>query len=172
VNERRRTRRRSLPFLRSAVLECDGRPHIVLLSDLSAEGAFLTTRAPIDIPLPTAPRQLFLKMVIPRDSREVRVPCELVWRSDRFDAATGRPSGLAVRFLEVAPEAQRAVEEFALEGFRPSAAPTPAEYYEHRVLERPSVDMIELNRFGRDGWQLVSVLQVTEGYKLVLVRRL
>jgi hypothetical protein len=77
-----------------------------------------------------------------------------------------------VRFLEVGAEMQRSVEEFALEGFRPSAAPTPAEHYEHRIIERPTLDMIELNRFGRDGWQLVSVLEMKGGYKLVLVRRL
>jgi hypothetical protein len=169
--ERRRSRRRTLPFLRSAVLEFDDQAHIVILADISVEGAFLTTRAPFDIP-PRTP-SLTLRIVAPRHSREVSVPCELVWRNERFDAASGRPSGMAVRFRELDPEMHRWIEEFSLEGFRPSAVPTPLEHYEHRIIERATVDVQELNRFGRDGWQLVALApSAAAGFKLVLVKRI
>jgi hypothetical protein len=170
--ERRQSRRRSLPFVRSAVLELGETSHIVVLTDLSVEGAFLTTRLPFDLPAPQDGQSLKLRLIIPRDSREVCLPCELVRRSERYDAASGHPSGMAVRFREMDADLQRRVEEFALEGFRPSAAPTPLEHFEHRIVERPSVDMIELNRFGRDGWQLVSVFPSAAGFKLVLLRRI
>ena len=170
MNERRVARRRSLPFVRSAVLEVGSSSHIVILSDLSTEGAFITTRLPFDIPEPAPPMRL--RLVIPRDSRDATLPCELVWRNERFDATTGRPTGLALRFSSVDSETFRRVEEFAREGFRPSAAPTPVEHYEHRILERPTVDVTDLNRFGKDGWQLVTIMPAEHGFKLVLVRRI
>jgi len=170
--ERRQSRRRTLPFLRSAVLELGPESHIVVLADLSVEGAFLTTRAPLHLPSPSAEQPMRLRIVAPRHSKEVTVPCELVWRNERFDATSGRPSGVAVRFLSLDTEMHRAIEEFSLEGFRPSAVPTPIEHYEHRVIERPAVDVLELNRFGRDGWQLVTILPAGSAYKLVLVRRI
>jgi hypothetical protein len=170
VNERRQSRRRSLPFVRSAVLEVGDASHIVLLSDLSTDGAFITTRLPFAIPDPPPP--LRLRMVIPRDSRDAALACELVWRSERFDATTGRPTGLAIRFRDMDAETFRRVEDFAREGFRPSAAPTPLEHYEHRILERPTVDVSDLNRFGQDGWQLVTIVPAEHGFKLVLVRRI
>ena len=169
MNERRRSRRRSLPFVRSAVLEVGSESHIVILADLSTDGAFLTTHIPFDV----GPGQpLRLRMVLPRDSRKAVLPCQLVWRSERYDAATGRPSGMAVRFLEVDADTHRRVDEFAVEGFRPSAAPTPADHYEHRIIERATVDILDLNRFGRDGWQLVTIVPSAHGFKLILVRRL
>jgi hypothetical protein len=158
--------------VRSAVLEHQGRGHIVVLSDLSAEGAFLTTRAPLDLAEAQAGGELRLRLVVPRDSREVVVPCALVWQSRRYDAASGRPSGIAVRFLELPPEIERRVLEFAIEGFRPTAVPTPVDHYEHRVIEREVVDPDELNRFGQDGWQLVTALPAAVGYKLILSRRI
>ena len=171
-SERRRSRRRSLPFVRSAVLSFGTEAHIMLLTDLGSEGAFLTTRMPEGVPHPPANEKVKLRMVVPRNSREVQVPCEVVWRSDRFDATSGRPSGMAVRFLEIDADTQRLIDEFAQEGFRPSAAPTPAEHYEHRIIERPTVDASELNRFGRDGWRLVTLMPTAHGFKLVLVRRI
>lgn len=167
MNERRRSRRRSIPFVRSAVLEVDGRSHIVALLDLSPEGAFLSTRTAID------PKQsLCLRIVLPRRGREVALPCELVWRSDRFDPASGRPAGVAVRFHGLDAAVIRRVEEFALEGFLPVPEPVPAAHYEYRVLERKDVDVEELNRLGRDGWKLASALPSASGLRLVLLRRL
>jgi hypothetical protein len=167
--ERRRYRRRTLPFLRGAVLQVGTETHIVILADLSVEGAFITTRAPFEIP---TGQTLHLRIVAPRHSREVSIPCQLVWHNERFEAASGRPAGMAVRFQEVDPELYRWIEEFALEGFRPSAAPTPVEHYEHRIIERATVEVQELNRFGRDGWQLVTMFPTATGFKLVLVRRI
>ena len=48
----------------------------------------------------------------------------------------------------------------------------PVEHYEHRILERPAIDMAELNRFGRDGWQMVTAVQAGPVFKIVLVRRI
>jgi len=173
TGERRRARRRSLPFVRSAILSCGNTAHIVILNDLSREGAFLTTRMPNGLPEPQPGVPLRLRMVVPRHSREVAVPCELVWRNEHFDAATGRPSGMAVRFLEVPSELQQHIEEFAAEGFRPSAGPTPSEHFEYRILERSGVELSDLNKFGRDGWRLVTIVPAAPaGFKLVLVRRL
>lgn len=169
MNERRRSRRRSLPFVRSAVLDVGSESHIVILTDLSTEGAFVTTHAPFEIPKDTP---LHLRLVIPRDSRRALIPCELVWRNERYDATTGRPTGMAVRFLELDAEMYRRVEEFSREGFRPSAAPTPAAHYEHRIIERPTVDVVDLNRFGKDGWQLVTIVPAERGFKMILVRQL
>jgi PilZ domain-containing protein len=156
-----------MPFVRSAVLEVDGRSHIVALTDLSPEGAFLSTR------LDLRPEQkLRLRLVLPRDSREVTIDCQLVWRSDRFDVSTGRPAGSAVRFDTLGPSIVRRVEEFALEGFRPSPAPAPAAHFEYRVLERPDLNAAELNELGLDGWQLASALRSPAGVRLILFRQL
>ena len=125
----------------------------------------------VDVPKEVA-GALRLRLVLPRDSRNVEVPCELVWRSDRYDAATGRPSGMAVRFLSTDPDMHRRIDEFATEGFRPSAAPTPIDHYEYRIIERATVDVADLNRFGKDGWRLVSIIPSAHGFKLILTRRL
>ena len=69
-DDRRRVRRRTLPFLRSAVLELPEQSHIVVLADLSVEGAFLTTRVPVDLPSPAAGQTSFTSaaMFIPPPS--------------------------------------------------------------------------------------------------------
>lgn len=167
MNDRRRGRRRSIPFVRSAVLEAGGRNHIVALTDLGPEGAFLTTRISLDASLP-----LKLKLVLPRDGREVSIPCKIVWRTDRFDAATGRPAGIAVRFLGLDASIVRRVEEFSMEGFLPTAEPIPAEHFEYRVVESPSLNADELNRLGLDGWELAAALPAVGGVRLVFLRRL
>jgi hypothetical protein len=165
--ERRRSRRRSIPFVRSAVLHVGDKRHIVAVSDLGPEGAFLSTR--IEIP-PEKPVRL--QVVLPRDGREVEIACRVVWRSERFDAATGRPAGIAVRFVQVDPNVARRVEEFAMEGFLPSAEPIPADHFEYRILERDGLDGDELNRLGLDGWELASALPAAQGVRLILMRRL
>ena len=167
MSERRKGRRRSIPFVRSAVLEVDGRNHIVALLDLGPEGAFLSTRLAVD---PT--QQLRLRIILPRDGREVSLPCQLVRRTDRFDGSTGQPAGLAVRFQGLDAASIRRVEEFAMEGFLPSPEPTPGEHYEYRILDRPELDGEELNRLGRDGWCLATALPTANGVRLVLTRRL
>ena len=165
--DRRRARRRRLPFVRSAVLELGGRSHIVALLDLSPEGAFLSTRLAVE-----PEQEMQLKLVLPRDGREVSLPCRLVWRSERFDVAAGRPAGLAVGFSGLEASVVRRIEEFAMEGLLPAPEPAPSSHYEYRVLERTEVDVQELNRLGLDGWRLTTTLQSPGGLRLVLVRRL
>ncbi len=165
--DRRRARRRRLPFVRSAVLEVDGRSHIVALLDLSPEGAFLSTRLEVE-----PAQKMRLKLVLPRDGREVSMPCHLVRRSERFDAEAGRPAGLAIGFSGLDPSVVRRIEEFAMEGFLPAHEPPPSSHYEYRVLDRPEVNVEELNRLGLDGWRLTTTLPSPDGLRLVLVRRL
>jgi PilZ domain len=167
VNDRRRGRRRSIPFVRSAVLEAGGRNHIVALTDLGPDGAFLSTRITLDATLP-----LRLRLVLPRDGREVSIPCKVVWRSERFDGATGRPAGIAVRFLGLDASVVRRVEEFSMEGFLPSSDPIPVEHFEYRIVERPALGVEDLNRMGLDGWELAATLPSNEGVRLVFLRRL
>jgi hypothetical protein len=167
VNDRRSTRRRSLPFVRSAVLEVAGRNHVVAVTDLSADGAFLSTRIALD------PSQgLRLKVILPRDGREVVIPCRLVWRSERFDPDTGRAAGIAVRFEELEEPARKLLDSFSREGFVPQSDPAPADRFEYRVLDRPKLDGEELNRLGLDGWELAAVTSDGGQVRLVLMRRI
>lgn len=167
MNERRKGRRRSIPFVRSAVLEVEGRSHIVAVVDLGPDGAFLQTRTAVK---PTEALQL--RIVLPRSGQEVIIPCQLVWRSESFDAVNGRPAGLAVRFHGLEASVVRRVEEFALEGFLPAPNPTPSAHYEYRLLDRPEVDAEELNHLGFDGWRLAAALPSPSGVRLILLRRL
>ena len=167
MSERRRTRRRRLPFVRSAILSAGERSHLVILTDLSPEGAFLATRVPVE---PT--QAATLRLVVPRDGRVIALPCEVVRQSDAFDPATGLPAGMAVKFKGLDGAAIRRIEEFAMEGFLPSVEPTPQDHFEYRVLERFTVDAGELNSLGLDGWQLAAALPSAKGIQLVLMRRL
>jgi hypothetical protein len=167
VIERRRSRRRRIPFVKSAVLEANGRSHIVALLDLGPEGAFVATRMACE-----PGQRLALRLVLPRHGGQERLPCRVVWRSDGLDGADPRPAGLAVRFMGLPAAVIRQVEEFSMEGFLPSPHPRPVEHYEYRLLERPQVDVDELNRLGRDGWRLASAVPRAESVQLVLSRRL
>ena len=166
MKDRRRARRRSLPFVRSAVLEVGGRRHVVAVADLSPEGAFLATNATAAEP-GTA---LVLRTILPRDGREVALPCRAVRRVDSPGAA--QKPGIAVRFVGLDASVIRRIEEFSSEGFLPSTEETPSEHFEYRVLERRALDVEELNRLGLDGWQLVSTFPAADGLRLVLLRRL
>lgn len=167
MNERRRTRRRRMPFVRSAILEAGERSHLVIVTDLSPEGAFLATRVPVD-----SKQAATLRLVVPRDGRVVAFPCQVVRQSDAFDPRTGLPAGMAVKFKGLDAAAARRIEEFAMEGFLPSVEPTPQDHFEYRVLERFTLDVAELNSLGLDGWQLAAALPSTKGVQLVLMRRL
>jgi Tfp pilus assembly protein PilZ len=165
LNERRQGRRRRIPFVRSAVLELAGRSHIVALTDLGPEGAFLSTRSSF------APgSEAVLKLVLPRRGQEVAIACSIVRSARTFDAASGQPAGVAVRFHDLDPAILRRIEVFAREGFVPDLDPAPAERYEYRLLERPEVDPLELNRLGLDGWALAAVIPRPGGVQLVLCR--
>ena len=165
MNERRQTRRRSLPYVRSAVLDVAGRKHVVAVADLSPEGAFLACGADVE-----AGAALVLRMVLPRDGREVTLPCRVARRVER--PAQGQKAGLAVRFVNLEAAVIRRIEEFSMEGFLPAPEPTPSEHYEYRVLERRELDVEELSHLGLDGWLLATTLATTDGLRLVLVRRL
>lgn len=169
MTERRRVRRRRIPFVRSAVLEVGSRTHVVSLLDLGPEGAFLATR--LEIPDEHA-EHLVLRLVIPRQGIEETVPCRLVWRNESFDAASGRPAGVAVRFGALDPDVLRRIQEFADEGFLPGAETSPEEHLEYRVVERFRVDERELNLLGLDGWELTSTRNIPAGVQMVFMRRL
>jgi hypothetical protein len=169
MTERRRVRRRRIPFVRSAVLGVGERTHVVSLLDLGPEGAFLATR--LEVPDEEADR-LVLRLVIPRQGTEETVPCSLVWRNESFDASSGRPAGIAVRFGPLEPDVLRRIEEFAADGFLPGTDPSPWEHLEYRVLERFRVDERELNTMGLDGWELCSTRNIPAGVQMVFLRRL
>jgi hypothetical protein len=142
-----------------------GRSHIVALADLGREGAFLSTRTSF----PTGARAV-LKLVLPRRGQEVTIACEIVRSAARFDAASGQPAGVAVRFEDLEPAVLRRIEQFAREGFVPDPDPAPAERYEYRLVERSEVDPHELSRLGLDGWALATVVPRPGGVQLVLYR--
>jgi hypothetical protein len=167
LNDRRSTRRRNLPFVRSAVLEAGSRSHVVVVTDLSADGAFLSTRIALD-----PSESLRLRVILPRDGREVVIPCRLVWRSERFDPDTGRAAGIAVRFEEIEGPARRLLDAYSREGLVPQPDPAPADHFEYRVFERPRVDVEELNRLGMDGWELAAAWPDGDLVRLVLLRRI
>lgn len=169
MTERRAARRRRIPFVRSAVLEVAERTHVVTLLDLGPEGAFLGTR--LEVP-PSEAHRLVLRLVIPRQGSEEALPCTLVWRNETFDAESGRPAGLAVRFGALEPDVLRRIQEFASEGFLPGIDPSPWEHLEYRVIERFRVDERDLNQMGLDGWELCSTRNIPAGVQMVFLRRL
>jgi hypothetical protein len=167
MNDRRRTRRRRMPFTRSAVLQSGGRSHIVTLTDLSADGAFLATRMPVDLEQP-----LTLRVVVPRARQEMALACDVVRHTRTFDSSSGQPAGIAVRFKELGADERRRVAEFSAEGFLPKPDHVPADHYEYRILKSRELAEDELNRLGLDGWELSAALPAADGVQLVLLRRL
>jgi hypothetical protein len=167
MNERRRVRRRTIPFLRGGVLHVGQTSHIVTIVDLSPEGAFLATR--VDVP---AREEVRLTTVLPRSGSQVTLPCEVVWRNDRFDAETGRPAGMAVRFVGDTSAGQQPLEAFSTEGLYPLPVTAVRDRLEYRILDKPDLDAEELNQLGRDGWALASVLPAAGRLRLILSRRL
>jgi hypothetical protein len=167
MKERRNARRRRLPFVRGGVLESGGRNHIVSVTDLGPNGAFLATR----VAVPVGGRAV-LRVVLPSGGREVALPCEVVWRAES-PVAPARITGLAVRFHDLDAKTARRVAASSEEGLR-SAAPVPdlAPRFEHRVMEAPDLDEAELNRLGLEGWRLTAAVPSASGVRLVLLRRL
>ncbi len=161
--ERRRSSRRKLPFLRSAILEADGSTHLAIVGDLSPEGAFLRTRLRLELG-----RQVSLRVVLPGEGRAVVLEAEVVWCGERFDPTSGHPAGLALRFKDVAPETRRRLVEFC-DGAGHSPAPRPP--IEYRVLLRPGLQEEELAGLGREGWMLAAAIPAPEGLRLVLWRK-
>jgi hypothetical protein len=158
MSEKRRARRRSLPYLRGGVLSVDGRSHIVVVTDLSPGGAFLATRA--EVPEGHA---VSLRVVLPRDGREAEIPCDVVRRSH---------AGLAVRFQHLEPSLAERVEEFTEHGLRIAADSAPADHFEYRVIDMPELDPAELNHLGLDGWELTAAYPTAKGVRVILLRRI
>jgi hypothetical protein len=167
MKERRQVRRRTMPFLRGGVLQVGEREHIVTIVDLSPEGAFLATR--VDV---RAGKDVALRAVLPRGGRQVTLPCEVVWRNARFDPKTGRPAGMAVRFIGPDDQVRRHLDGLSLEGLYPAAITGTRHRYEYRIIETSDVDVSELNRLGHDGWALATTIPREHGTRLVLYRRL
>jgi hypothetical protein len=165
--DRRRWRRRSLPFVRSAVLEVEGRPHIVVVSDIGREGAFLSARVAID-----PSDRLLLRLVVPGTSSEVEIPCRLVWKTGEPDAERQRPAGFAVRFEDLPDSVGHRVASFARDRLQLGSRSAAAELYEYRVLEQPDIGNDELNRLGLDGWLLTAAVPTKDSLRLIFVRRL
>jgi hypothetical protein len=163
--ERRGTRRRSLPYVRSAVLDLAGHSHIVVLANLSSEGAFLRTQ--LRVPPGTPAR---LRLVLPREGRELALPCEIVRRGESTEISP-RARGLAIRFGNLEPGVRDGIKDYSAEGRRPSRRRAD-ERWEFRLLERAVLDLEELNRLGLDGWNLAAVLPRSDGLRLVLQRRI
>jgi Tfp pilus assembly protein PilZ len=167
VNDRRLSRRRRLPFVRSGVLELGGRNHIVQVADLGPEGAFLATRLNVKVG-----EKAVLRMVLPRDGRELPLPCQIVWRSETPGARGQTSAGLAVRFQGLDAAVARRVEDSASEGIRLDPDAAPFERFEYRVIEVAELDEADLARLGLDGWRLASALPTSKGLRLILLRRL
>jgi len=166
MNERRNARRRRLPFVRGAVLDVGGRNHIVSVSDLAPDGAFLAARVAVAVG-----DKAVLRLVLPRGGREASLPCEVVWRSESVGAA-GTAAGIAVRFHDLEPAVARRVAQFAEEGPRPRPEASSPDRFQYRLLDAPEVDERELNRLGLDGWRLACAVPSGRGFQLILLRRL
>jgi hypothetical protein len=93
-SRRRGAFRRKLPFGRAAVLVVGERVHIVGIADLSASGAYLTTRAPV-----SAGEKHVLKLLILPARGEVALRVEIVRVSLADHESPDHPRGVAVRFL-------------------------------------------------------------------------
>jgi hypothetical protein len=107
-SERRRNPRRKLPFGRSAVLRIGERDHVVALVDVSRGGACVATRTPIPEDAP-----LLLKLLLPSQGVELRLPCQLVRIIPHH---YGRQPGVALRFVSVAADATRRLDQFVESG--------------------------------------------------------
>jgi hypothetical protein len=164
--ERRITRRRNLPFIKSAVLRIGEREHIITVFDLSPEGAYLATRLAPPIGSP-----MTLKMVPPTAGQTVAVSCRLVWRNERADPATGRPAGLAIRFEKLSEEVRDMLEAYAVRAHSAKEHPGKRDRFEYRLLDRDALDAKDLNALGEDGWQLVAIVGAPKIERLVLMRR-
>jgi hypothetical protein len=166
MKERRQHRRRVLPFVRSAVLELEGSNHIVAVADLSAQGAFLSTKVEVDTDQP-----LRLKVVLPGETRDVQIDCRVVRRNATLNVKSGQLAGIAVRFEGLDPAIRRRLEAFAVETLT-ERRPAPKEKLEYKLLERHEVEVDELNSLGRDGWQMTAALPAVSGVRMIFVRRL
>ena len=93
--DRRRGRRRRLPFGRGAILESAVSNHVVAVVDLSVGGAYLATRAEV-----FPGQSLSLKLLL-GGGGALNLPCEVVRVCPRREGPDSYPPGVAVRFGEL-----------------------------------------------------------------------
>ena len=106
-NERRRALRRKLPFGRGAVLMVRNRAHIVGLADVSVTGAYLTTRAPVEVG-----ETHLLRLLLLPDTVEVELHAQIVRLALRDHESHAHPRGVAVRFLDLDAVSTRRLQAF------------------------------------------------------------
>jgi hypothetical protein len=109
--ERRRAYRKELPFGRGAVLVVGDRAHIVGIADLSITGAYLRMRLALrvgDVHV--------LKLLMLPERTELRLRSQVVRVSLEQDESNHHTRGVAVHFLDVAPEARKRLQAFVGEG--------------------------------------------------------
>jgi hypothetical protein len=110
--DRRRGRRRRLPFGRGAVLESTVSSHVVAVVDLSVGGAYLATRATV------FPGQSLTLRLVLIGGGELRIPCEVVRVCPRGEAPDGFPPGVAIHFQELQAAVRDRLLVFVEEGRR------------------------------------------------------
>jgi len=112
VDERRRDQRLTLRLGRIAILEVDGKSHVVSLVDISRGGAYLGTRLVVE-----HSQQMSLALTLPGALRELRLTCRLVRRITAEAAEKEqRPQGLAVQFCDVDAEVGQRIDDFVAKG--------------------------------------------------------
>src|SRR5262245_14034490 len=107
--DQRRSPRRKLPFGRTAVLEIDGRAHLVALVDVSVTGAYLATRSAVP-----KSGSLRLRIRLPQTG-ELLMPCEFVRNESGDHPVKGRRAGIGVRFVGVDAATLRQLQRFVSE---------------------------------------------------------
>jgi hypothetical protein len=85
----------------------DGTSHIVAVVDISATGAYLSTRAAVE-----PGQSLVLKVLLVRGGIELAIPCDLVRVTQEADGSGKRLPGVAVHFRDVDPDTQQLLEAF------------------------------------------------------------
>lgn len=110
--DRRRGRRRRLPFGRGAVLDSTISSHVVAVVDLSIGGAYLATRATV------FPGQSLTLRLVLVGGGELRLPCEVVRVCPRGEGPDGFPPGVAIRFQELPSAVRDRLMVFVEEGRR------------------------------------------------------
>jgi len=104
---RRRARRRQMPFGRAAVLTVRGRDHIVGLADVSVTGAYLRTRVSLAIG-----DEPVLKLLVLPERVELRLPGRVVRVSQPGEESSHHTRGVAVHFLEMDDESRARLAAF------------------------------------------------------------
>ena len=109
--ERRRALRRKLPFGRGAILEIGERAHVVGLADVSVTGAYVTTRAPLNV----GDTHVLRLLIIP-ERIEMALQAEVVRVAQSEHESEDHLRGAAMRFLEVDANTRERLQDFVARG--------------------------------------------------------